>query len=285
MQGVHRLYAAPGGWWAALERGGLIRYEATKSAWTPAGRLDSATASLLASLSSAEKTKQARKAAPRPAGNGFTEQVNDMAFSEVAWLAATERGLMRSTDRGETWEILPLGPLPALPVRSVRVSSDGMNMWVVSLRGLVFSHDGGKTWNWHDLPEAAGGALWLDATTTGEEETIVADAENGLYISRDAGKTWKLAGSGIPQAPVQDIAIAGDTFLASMRAGGLYVSGDRGRTWTRVSGMLAEGFFPVVITEDRAAVLFAASATEGLYAIRLASGATPQTSSSGSHIH
>jgi photosystem II stability/assembly factor-like uncharacterized protein len=160
-----------------------------------------------------------------------------------------------------------------------------MNMWVVSLRGLVFSHDGGKTWNWHDLPEAAGSALWLDATTTGEEETIVADAENGLYISRDAGKTWKLAGAGIPQAPVQDIAIAGDIFLASMRAGGLYLSRDRGRTWTRVSGMLAEGFFPVVTTEDRAAVLFAASATEGLYAIRFANVTPQQPSSDGTPIH
>ncbi|MFZ0821483.1 MAG: YCF48-related protein [Candidatus Acidiferrales bacterium] len=285
MQGVRRLYAAPGGWWAALERGGLIRYEAPKSAWTPVGRLDAATASLLASLTSAAQKKQGRMAATRPAGNGFTEQVNDMAFSESSWLAATERGLMRSTDRGETWEILPLGPLPALPVRSVRVSPDGMNMWVVSLRGLVFSHDGGKTWNWHDLPEAAGAALWLDATTTGDEETIVADAENGLYISRDAGKTWKLAGAGIPQAPVQDLAIAGDTFLASMRAGGLYLSRDRGRSWTRVSGMLAEGFFPVVTTEDRAAVLFAASATEGLYAIRFANAGTQQPSSGGTPNH
>jgi photosystem II stability/assembly factor-like uncharacterized protein len=285
MQGVRRLYAAPGGWWAALERGGLLHYEVSKLAWTSAGRLDAATALLLASVSSAGKTQQGRKAASRPTGSGFSEQVNDMAFSESTWFLATERGLMRSRDRGETWEIVPLGPLPALPVRSVRVSLDGQNMWVVSLRGLVFSHDGGKTWSWHDLPEAAGAALWLDATTTGNEETIVADAENGLYISRNAGETWKLAGSGIPQAPVQDIAIAGDIFLASMRAGGLYLSRDRGRTWARVSGMLAEGFFPVVTTEDRAAILFAASATEGLYAIRLPNAAAQQPASGGAQIH
>ncbi len=282
MQGVRRLYAAPGGWWAALDRGGLMKYDDAKSAWTQAGRLDAATISLLAAAGS---EKQGRKAAPRLTGNGFVEQVNDMAFSEGSWLAATERGLMRSTDRGEKWEILPLGPLPALPVRSVRVSPDGLNLWVVSLRGLVFSHDGGKTWSWHDLPEAAGAALWLDATTGGDEETIVADADNGLYISRDAGKTWTLAGAGIPQAPVQDLAIAGDTFLASMRAGGLYLSRDRGRSWTRVPGMLAEGFFPVVTTEDRAATLFAASATEGLYAIRIANSGAPQNSWSGPPIH
>jgi photosystem II stability/assembly factor-like uncharacterized protein len=137
---------------------------------------------------------------------------------------------------------------------------------------LVFSHDGGKTWNWHDLPEAAGAALWLDATTDGGEEIMVADAENGLYISRDAGKRWALAGSGIPQTQVQDIAIAGDTFLASMRAGGLYLSRDRGKSWSRVAGTLAEGFFPAVSAEEGAAILFAASSTEGLFAIRFSGG-------------
>jgi photosystem II stability/assembly factor-like uncharacterized protein len=282
MQGVRRLYAAPGGWWAALERGGLMRYDAGKSAWMNTGRTDTATASLLAS---AGPSKAGRKAASHPVGNNFAEEVNDMAFCEAAWFAATDRGLLRSEDRGETWQILALGPLPTLPVRSVRVSPDGLNLWVVSLRGLVFSHDGGSTWAWHDLPEEAGAALWLDATTGREEETVVADAENGLYISRDAGKTWTLAGSGIPQAQVQDLAIAGDNFLASMRAGGLYLSRDRGESWTRVSGMLAEGFFPVVTTEDRATTLFVASATEGLYAIRIADGGARQSLSSGTPIH
>jgi photosystem II stability/assembly factor-like uncharacterized protein len=282
MQGVRKLYAAPGGWWAALERGGLMRYDGGKSAWTNAGRLDPTTASLIASAAS---TNTARKVASHPVGNNFTEQVNDMAFCDSAWFAATEHGLLRSADRGEKWEVLPLGPLPTLPVRSVRVSPDGANLWIISLRGLVFSHDAGKTWSWHDLPEAAGAALWLDAETGGEEETVLADAENGLYISRDSGKNWTLAGSGIPQAPVQDLAIAGDTLLASMRAGGLYLSRDRGRSWTRVSGMLAEGFFPVVTTEDRAATLFVASATEGLYAIRFADGGARQTAASGAPIH
>ena len=81
---------------------------------------------------------------------------------------------------------------------------------------------------------------------------------------------WNRVGAGLPQAPIQDLAIAGATFLASMRTGGLYLSRDAGRTWTRVSGALAEGFFPVVTTEEQASNLFAASATEGLYAVLFA---------------
>jgi len=213
------------------------------------------------------------------------ESVNDMAFSHAAWYAATDRGLLRSTDLGLTWSLQPLGPMPTLPVRAVRVSADGKNLWVVSLRGLVFSHDAGKTWAWHDLPLSSGGALWLDVApapsagevdaandgaTADKSETIVAGTEKGLYLSPDSGETWHAVGAGLPEAPLQDLAIEGNTFLASMRAGGLYLSRDRGENWTRVNGMLAEGFFPVVTTEEQATILFAASATEGLYAVQVA---------------
>ena len=36
-----------------------------------------------------------------------------------------------------------------------------------------------------------------------------------------------------------------------------------------MTGILAEGFFPVVTTDEQATRLFAASATEGLYAVSL----------------
>jgi photosystem II stability/assembly factor-like uncharacterized protein len=282
LQGLRRIYAAPGGWWAAMEHGGLMRYDSSKRMWTPAGRLTPETAATLTSLVERRPGQKAvsssRTISSRAAGSLLSEPVNDMGFAEPAWFAATDHGLLRSQDHGENWTLMPLGPLPTLPVRSVRVSADGESLWIVSLRGMVFSHDAGKTWSWHDLPESAGSALWLDSATVPDaksgEETLVASAENGLYISRDSGAKWNRVGSGLPQAPIQDLAIAGATFLASMRTGGLYLSRDAGRTWTRVSGALAEGFFPVVTTEEQANILFAASATEGLYAVRFGSGGT-----------
>jgi photosystem II stability/assembly factor-like uncharacterized protein len=252
-----------------------MRYDEQRKLWSQAGRLTVETA---ATFSGLVERKPGKKAAPmRTAGTAFSEPVNDMGFSASAWFAATDHGLLRSLDHGETWTLMPLGPLPTLPVRSVRVSADGESLWIVSLRGMVFSHDSGRTWNWHDLPDTAGAALWLDsAPNTGDgagKETLVASAENGLYISRDSGAAWKRVGSGLPQVPIQDLAIAGSTFLASMRTGGLYLSRDAGRTWARVSGALAEGFFPVVTTEEQATTLFAASATEGLYAVRISAAA------------
>ena len=187
-----------------LGRGGLVRYSAEHSLWMPAGKLTFDAARTIASAELHEGRKRTKPMAS--AESELALSVNDMTFCKTAWYAATDEGLLRSMDHGATWSLQPLGPLPTLPVRSVRVSRDGRDLWVVSLRGLVFSQDGGKTWSWHDLPLNSGGAQWLDVALNaepGQPETIVAAAENGLYLSADGGKAWHLVGSGLPQAPIQ----------------------------------------------------------------------------------
>ena len=249
-----RVYASPDGWWASIEHGGLMRYDAQKKSWQRAGVVtgDAAAIAVPGAPRLAPLPLPGTKSGPRQ----LQQIVNDMAFSSDRWFAATDAGLLTSADRGATWTLKPLGPLTALPVQSVRVSPNGQRLWVVSLRGLVFSTDGGASWAWHDLPLQAGGPMTLDVDRE-DEATMISIAHNGLYISRDAGNTWRQAGSGLPSTPVRDFAVAGKVFLASMRTGGLYVSSDSGRTWTRVSGTLADGFFPAVITKSDAGVIFA----------------------------
>jgi photosystem II stability/assembly factor-like uncharacterized protein len=240
-----------------------MRYDAQNQSWQHAGILTGeAAAEPVTKPRGSRSLPGVTKTAPR----ALQQVVNDMAFGADRWFAATDTGLLMSADRGATWSLKPLGPLTTLPVQSVRVSQDAERLWVVSLRGLVFSTDGGASWAWHDLPMKSGGAITLQADNA-EEGTLISIAHNGLYISRDAGNTWQQAASGLPSTPVQDFAVAGSIFLASMRTGGLYVSSDTGRTWTRVTGTLADGFFPAVITNSNAGVIFAASATEGLYAV------------------
>jgi photosystem II stability/assembly factor-like uncharacterized protein len=259
-----RVYAAPdNAWWASLARGGLLRYDAGKKAWRQAGTVADEAAD------AKEPASRSGRKSPGKAINGLRplmDVITDMAFSSNEWYAATGRGLLVSTDRGVTWTRKPVGPLTSLPVQSVRVSSNGQRIRVVSLRGLVFSNDAGNTWAWHDLPLNSGGAVALDAQP-GDENTLVATARDGLYISRDAGNTWQQAAAGLPSTPVQDFAATGGVFVASMRTGGLYVSSDSGRTWDRVPGMLADGFFTAVAASNEPGVIFAASATEGLYKV------------------
>jgi photosystem II stability/assembly factor-like uncharacterized protein len=262
-EGLLRVYAAPDAWWAALERGGLVRYDAQRRAWSPAGMLIG---------EAAEAVDRRGRRIPAKGPVPLRLVVRDLAISRDIWFAATQEGLLASRDRGATWEIFPFAPL-RLPVSSVRVSRDGQRIWLVSLRGMVFSRDGGTTWSWHDLPLEAGGALRLDVA---DDSTLLATARHGLYISRDAGRTWHQAASGLPAAPAQDVALVGDIFLVSMRPQGLYLSTDRGVSWSRIEGTLADGYFPVVTTRMLARVVFAASSTEGLYAVEL-----PETAHAG----
>jgi photosystem II stability/assembly factor-like uncharacterized protein len=264
---VARVYAAPGGWWASLSHGGLMRYDAAGKSWQRAGLLsrEAAAAPSRGSRPSSRKSQIATRQ--------LDPIVNDMAFGSNGWYAATEAGLLMSADRGATWTLNPIGPLTTLPVQSVRVSSNGERLCVVSLRGLVFSTDGGKSRSWHDLPAAAGGALSLYSVPS-EDNTLVAVAHNGLYISRDAGQTWREPGAGLPSAPVQSFAVAGSTFVASLRAGGLFASSDSGRTWARVTGTLADGLFSAVTAGSEGGDIYAASATDGLYEVQWSPSAT-----------
>ena len=273
-----RVYASPDGWWASIEHGGLMRYDAVKKSWQRAGIV---TGDVPANLDPKPRGSHASREGTKTSTRQLQQIVSDMAFSSNGWFAATDVGLLMSTDRGATWSLKPLGPLTSLPVQSVRVSGDGQRLWVVSLRGLVFSSDGGATWAWHDLPLKAGGAMTLDVDRA-DPSTMASIGHNGLYISRDAGNTWQQAAAGLPSTPVQALAMEGSVFLASMRTGGLYVSSDTGRTWTRVPGTLADGFFPAVTTKMDGSVMFAASATEGLYAVEwngMAAARPPSASS------
>ena len=242
-QKLLRVYAAPTAWLAALEKGGFLRYDAKAHEWKRSGVM-----------------ADPEKKTTRP----FTALVTDMAFSASAWYAATPDGLFASSDEGAVWRPLALGPV-SLPVSSVRVSRDGKQLWIVSLRGMVFSRDGGATWSWHDLPFEAGGAVRIEVA----EKVLLAIARKGLYVSHDIGKTWKLVAAGLPDAPLRDLAISGEVALAAMETGGLFISYDGARTWTRIEGTLAEGLFPVVTTPTGDRVIFAASATEGVFAIEL----------------
>jgi len=261
---VLRVYASPDGWWASLARGGLMRYDAQKKAWRQAGTVTGE-----APRASVEPVaaSHARARNIKMGSQPLQHIVNDMAFSTNAWYAATDTGLLLSADHGAHWSLKPLGPLSTLPVQSVRVSPDGNKLWVVSLRGLVFSVDGGNSWSWHDLPLKSGGAVSLELDPA-NQSTMISIARSGLYISRDSGNTWQQAAAGLPSTPVQDFAVSGAVFLASMRTGGLYVSADAGRTWTRLAGALADGFFPAILKESGGGVIFAASATEGLYSVQ-----------------
>jgi photosystem II stability/assembly factor-like uncharacterized protein len=260
---VLRIFPAPdNSWWISLSSGGLMRYDEAKKNWTKIGILMDKSTMTLAPNSKLKPRPVATKRTDPP----LLDVVSDIDFHSNNWYAATSVGLLVSVDHGLTWKVKQAGPLVSLALQSVRVSSDERRIRVVSQRGMLYSDDAGNSWTWHDLPLESGGAIAL-VDQPGHDNTLVATAHNGLYISRDWGKTWDAAGSGLPFAAVQDFVATEATFVASMRTGGLFLSSDSGKTWSRASGNFADEFFTAVAASEISDRVFAASSTEGLYEV------------------
>ena len=259
---VRRVYAAPDSWWAALERGGLLRYDAQKNAWVKAGLIAGQEAP------AAKPGKRSSKPLPaRAASRPVIQVVNDLAFTRELWWAATEEGVLASRDRGVTWAQVPLGSAAKLPVHSVHVSDDGGSIWLVSPRGVVLSHDRGKTWTSQEFGFTPRGRLRLSQRDT---NTLLMSSASGLYASTDAGQTWKSYNP--PDLWVRDVAPAGDALLLSTQKRGLYISYDRGETWDRLEGPTGESYFSALAELGASPTILAASPTEGLYALEVPQG-------------
>ncbi len=251
------IYAAPDGWWAALEGGGWMRYEAKQNAWVKVG-IPAGKPALQRSV---------RKATAKTASL-LTPVVNDMAFSSKLWLAATDAGLLASRDRGATWTAMAMGSPTKLPVNAVRVSADGSGIWALSAGALAISTDAGKTWISRAIDFPARGKVRLHQA---DDATLFIASSSRLYVSRDAGKSWRP--STLRELDICDVAARDYVVLVSTQKKGLHVSYNGGETWTHVDSPVAEGYFPVVAAGATARAFLAASSTEGLYALDLPAGA------------
>jgi photosystem II stability/assembly factor-like uncharacterized protein len=191
-------------------------------------------------------------------------------------IAGTHNGLLyTSANGGAVWRNLPFpgqfaGVLHALEVdpRSASTFYVGMeseNSWVA---GVYKTTDGGATWML--LPETKGLAVWSLALWPADQNTIAAGTGNGVYLSRDAGATWKgISPANDPEIrPVvslafhpasADIVYAGTTHLP-------WRTSDGGKTWHSIhEGMMDDSdVFSIQVDPGRPEHVFA-SACSGVY--------------------
>jgi photosystem II stability/assembly factor-like uncharacterized protein len=258
---VRHVYAAPNGWWAALNRGGLMKYEETQGKWVKAGLLASDLAKAPSPSTKGRTGAASRRTAVRTAkfaSQLLSYQVNDLAFSGHAWFAATTGGLFASHDNGATWKPAGRESLVKQPAQSLQTSSDGSQVWAVSGRNLLYSANGGAQWDAREIPFAAAGNLRLFRV---DDTNLFMATNMGLYDSHDAGRNWNR--EELRDLQFQGVAGSGSALLVSLQKHGLLASFDAGKSWHRVSDPLTEGFFPVLQAQRNGAVV-AASATEGI---------------------
>jgi photosystem II stability/assembly factor-like uncharacterized protein len=283
------VFAAPDGWWAAPQAGGLLRYDATKSNWVqagivtvkaaaPAARTTKAGAKPAASNSSQASAKSAPAAAPAArtstgALHPLRSQVYDMAFSKDVWLAATSEGLLASRDHGATWSMyvpfMSIAAASRATVREVRASVDGRSIWLLSDVSLAISRDAGASWAMADPtlhPKE------VERLVIADDSTIFALRSTGAVVSHDSGLTWR--SQNMPDTQVEDMAVEGKDWVISTSHHGVFVSEDQGRKWKQLAGALSDGHFSSLTSQAGSKTVIAASATEGLFTLHTPLGGT-----------
>jgi photosystem II stability/assembly factor-like uncharacterized protein len=278
---LRHVYAAPTGWWASLTTGGWMKYDETTNKWVKAGLFVpdpvAAPAATPATTKSRTGTKTAatrpapKKKAPVPTLAAFL--VNDMAFGNDAWYAATAGGVLVSKDDGKTWKSAGTDAFVKQPAQSLEASADGSQIWAVSQKNLLYTADSGATWSAKELSFAAAGNLRLHRL---DDTNLYLTSNMGLYASHDAGRNWNRAD--VRELQFQDVAGNGNAMVVALQKHGLLVSFDAGKSWQRMSDPQTDSYFPVVRQRHNGG-LVAASATEGLLSLepgaRSASAAVP----------
>jgi photosystem II stability/assembly factor-like uncharacterized protein len=112
-------------------------------------------------------------------------------------IAAARNGLIfSSTNGGASWTNLPFpaqfaGVLHALEVdpKSTGIWYAGVESEMGRVSGIYKTTDSGATWGL--LRGTAGMGVWSLAFWPADSSVIAAGASNGVYLSRDAGASWK----------------------------------------------------------------------------------------------
>jgi photosystem II stability/assembly factor-like uncharacterized protein len=282
------IFASPDGWFAAPGPGGLLRYDASKSTWVAVNQVTEKSAPAQTRRTVALKTASAAStrtsAATAPANSAppaaarstvpFHAKVNDMAFGQEAWYAATEDGLLVSRDRGLNWSKVSLAPVQqpsagasgvsTISIRAVRTGKGDSYVWALTSRQLQVSSDGGKTWISRTLPFEPRGSLHLHPS---DENTVVLASDHGVFVSRDTGESWHQAN--LSELSIDDLAAIRNAVVVSTAKGALFVSLDAGKTWGHLDGPSPDGTISALRSREAGNQLVAASSTEGLFVIEM----------------
>jgi len=168
--------------------------------------------------------------------------------------AGTDRGLFRSTDRGETWGPygtgIKTGSSTTLRVLALAAAADGSRMYAGTSGGAFQSSDGGATWSQGSgmfsgsvlLTYYAIDALAVDPL----HPTTIYAGDNGMMTegrvlkSADGGATWTSAASGMSGHDVTALAIdpGRPSTVYAVVKDLLYVSDDAGANWTPTIGKM-----------------------------------------------
>jgi uncharacterized protein (TIGR03437 family) len=179
---------------------------------------------------------------PLPLAGSFTA-ITAVSFSPTdsrTLFAATDGGVMKSSDSGQTW-ISSSNGLPTAFVNGASgrtITSLAVDQKTGTLYagqgGVSKSSDGGSTWV--QLSRTLDQTIYAISVDPNDSSRIYALGFNGLYRTTDGGQTWLQLSEGLPRGQLEGIDLVMDpqhssTLYAATYVNGLFKSTDGGDTW------------------------------------------------------
>ena len=190
----------------------------------------------------------------------------------------THFGVYVSGDGGASWEVAGLGGEDVLDL----AHGSGGRLWAVGPRLIATSRDGGTSWRKvgaRGLPRPDVQAVAADSRG---DRVYVALAREGLFVSRDGGRTFDLHSTRVGRNVEALALLPGGRLLAADATLGLRLervgNGDAWETLlrTRVRGLAAApGGYPVLATTGEGLVLLAGAGAAPRAVLEIREGAGP----------
>jgi photosystem II stability/assembly factor-like uncharacterized protein len=142
---------------------------------------------------------------------------------------ASDYGVLRSRDDGQSWRLLTEWDMPTVTDVAVRES----DVWIGTVRGVYVSTDGGERWLAKGRLLPGTNAGYINDVTITSREIFLATAD-GLFRSSDRGTTWIRSGlEGRDIFRVVANPATPTTLAAISQTEGVWISTDGGWNWER----------------------------------------------------
>lgn len=186
----------------------------------------------------ASRTRSSRPGQPKPI-------IREILLSEVSGLyafksgtkdvlfAATDLGLLRSSDLGEHWTLAEIPGSSAATALYASPNGDG-RLIVRAAAGLFISTDYGDHWNELPFPLPASDVNEI-AIPADQRSPLLAGTRVGLFSSPDNGRKWFSNPGHLPASTVSSVIYAmSDGAAYAVEYGHLYESNDAANSWSEL---------------------------------------------------